>query len=188
MKVNSPSGGGAVHVFKRRRHCQRIAAHLPFDFRQILLRHGELDVNRMDLVDGQQHVVRRLDDVAFVKIAGCPSRRQTAHGYRRNSRFNCALVMAALSAATVPCRVRRTCWCRIHPAKSVSGRTIFVRGRIGFLRIPIARPFRCARQSNAACVGRGSIVNSRSPLFDLLAFLEMHFADDAADLRMDGHR
>ena len=58
-----------VHVFKRRRHFQRVGAvYLLLDFRQILLRHGERDVNRMNLVDGQQHVVRRLDDIARVSI------------------------------------------------------------------------------------------------------------------------
>jgi len=43
-------------------------------------------------------------------------------------------------------------------------------------------------RASAACVGRG--VNRKQPVvfFDLLAFLKMHLADDAAHLRADGHR
>ena len=56
------------HILKHRRHRQPALGHFPFDLRQILFGHSERDVNRMNLVDSQQHVIRRFDDVTFVKL------------------------------------------------------------------------------------------------------------------------
>jgi len=46
--------------FKHDLHLERPGRSFLFDFREILLRYGERDVNRVNLVDGQEGIIRAL--------------------------------------------------------------------------------------------------------------------------------
>ncbi len=177
MKVNSPCGGGRP-CFEMCLHFQRFFAHFPFDFRQILLRHGKGDINRMNLIDGQQRVVRGFDDIALVKLqAARPSINRRANiGEAPNS-----IRRIALSPRACPWR---PCWCRNSSCETSFWSNNFC-SRVNW----ISAFSNCAVSVRQHRLHRPRVNREqRVVLFDRLAFLKMHLADDAAHLRADGHR
>ena len=191
MNVSSPCGGGHGHVFERGGNLQRMLAHFLSDFRQKLFRHAELDVNRMNLVDGDQRVVRRLDDVARVSL-------QAARlAINRGTDMTKFQIQERVGDGRLVCRHGASCCVEAGLVRfRLILRNNFVREQfliariIGHLifQLPGVACQICARLIQRR-LRRARVNREQQRIrFHLVAFLEMHLLQNAADLRMDGRR